>query len=42
MDVDGPDTIGWGGTNTRNFTVKSAYDNHSWEIGRLVELERSA
>ncbi|GAU21808.1 hypothetical protein TSUD_176540 [Trifolium subterraneum] len=24
-DLDGPDTIGWGGTTTRHFTVQSAY-----------------
>ncbi|MCI79168.1 ribonuclease H, partial [Trifolium medium] len=29
MDIDGKDTIGWGGTNTRNFTVKSAYENQN-------------
>ncbi|KAK2427467.1 hypothetical protein QL285_026046 [Trifolium repens] len=26
-DTDGQDNIGWGGTNTRDFTVKSAYES---------------
>jgi len=26
MEVDGLDTIRWGGTSTRQFSVKSAYD----------------
>jgi hypothetical protein len=26
-DTDGQDSIGWGGTNTRDFTVKSTYDS---------------
>ncbi|CAJ2658994.1 unnamed protein product [Trifolium pratense] len=29
MDIDGKDTIGWGGANTRIFTVKSAYVNQN-------------
>ncbi|GAU42748.1 hypothetical protein TSUD_77850 [Trifolium subterraneum] len=28
-DIDGQDSIGWGGTNNRGFTVKSAYDSHN-------------
>lgn len=26
MDVDGSDIIGWKGTNTRHFTIRSVYD----------------
>ncbi|PNX73414.1 ribonuclease H [Trifolium pratense] len=29
MDIDGKDTIRWGGTTTRNFTIKSAYENQN-------------
>jgi hypothetical protein len=36
MDIDGQDTIGWGGTNTRNITVKSAYDNQNTRTQPIV------
>jgi hypothetical protein len=32
----GPDLVGWRGTNTRHFTVRSAYDLQEGNIGRLV------
>jgi len=25
-ETDGPDSIGWNGTNTRHFTIQSAYN----------------
>lgn len=28
MDADGLETIGWKNTNTRHFTIQSAYDLH--------------
>jgi len=28
-DADGLDNIGWGGTNSRDFTIQSAYDSQN-------------
>ncbi|GAU35182.1 hypothetical protein TSUD_319920 [Trifolium subterraneum] len=34
-DTDGPDFIGWKGTNTRHFTVQSAYDLQQENVHRI-------
>ncbi|GAU33771.1 hypothetical protein TSUD_393330 [Trifolium subterraneum] len=34
-DTDGPDFIGWKGTNTRHFTVQSAYDLQRENVHRI-------
>ncbi|GAU47866.1 hypothetical protein TSUD_404370 [Trifolium subterraneum] len=37
-DVDGPDILGWAGTNTHQFTVKSAYTlNHAIAMPHVAE-----